>query len=133
MSDAGDKKTIMVVEDDEQVRSILVKLVQKNGYNASTAGDGLEALQHLEESRPDLMIVDIMMPRLDGFDFVKAARHIKENRGIPIIFLTAKNDAKSMIEGINLGAKFFLTKPFQVPEVVSKIKKALNENQMRTR
>ncbi len=133
MSDAGDKKTIMVVEDDEQVRSILVKLVQKNGYLARTAGDGLEALQVLEELKPDLMIVDIMMPRLDGFDFVKAARFMKENRSIPIIFLTAKNDAKSMIEGINLGAKFFLTKPFQVPEVVSKIRKALNENVMRTR
>ncbi len=128
-----EKRTVLVVEDDEQVRSILVKLLEKNDYLSSTAKDGLEALQVLEESRPDLMIVDIMMPRLDGFSFVRAAKHIRESRNIPIIFLTAKNDARSMIEGINLGAKFFLTKPFQVQEVLSKIRKALNENAMRTR
>ncbi|MBM4320706.1 MAG: response regulator [Deltaproteobacteria bacterium] len=127
------RKLIVVVEDDEQVRGILVKLLEKNDYLVKTAEDGLKALQLLEEVRPDLLVVDVMMPRLDGFQFVRAARFMKENKAIPVIFVTAKTDAKSMIEGINLGAKFFLGKPFQVSDVLSKIKKALNEGSIRTR
>ena len=125
MADANDKKTILVVEDELQVRTLLAKLLEKNDYEVSTAKDGLEAMKHLEEHRPDLMLVDVMMPRLDGFALVKAVRFRKENRNIPIIFLTAKTDARSMIEGINVGAKFFLTKPFQIADVLSKIKKAI--------
>ncbi len=133
MAHAGDKHVILLVEDDDQVIGILTKLLEKNGYGVEVAKDGLEGLQVLEEIRPDLLVVDVMMPRLDGFSFVKATRYIKENRNIPIIFLTAKTDAKTMIEGINLGAKFFLTKPFQVNEVLNKIRKALNEGSLRTR
>ena len=118
-------QTILVVEDESQVRMLLAKLLEKNDYEVSTASDGLEAMKYLEESRPDLMLVDVMMPRLDGFSLVKAIRYNPENRSIPIIFLTAKTDARSMIEGINVGAKFFLTKPFQIGDVLAKIKKAL--------
>ena len=119
------KKQILVVEDELQVRTLLAKLLEKNDYEVATAQDGLEAMKFLEETRPDLMLVDVMMPRLDGFSLVKAVRYRKENRNIPIIFLTAKTDARSMIEGINVGAKFFLTKPFQIGDVLAKIKKAL--------
>jgi len=118
-------KTILVVEDESQVRTLLAKLLEKNDYSVATANDGLEAMKHLEEHRPDLMLVDVMMPRLDGFSLVKAVRYSPENRAIPIIFVTAKTDARSMIEGINVGAKFFLTKPFQIGDVLAKIKKAL--------
>ncbi len=118
-------QTILVVEDEAQVRTLLAKLLEKNDYEVSTASDGLEAMKYLEESRPDLMLVDVMMPRLDGFSFVKAVRYHEGNRQIPIIFLTAKTDARSMIEGINVGAKFFLTKPFQIGDVLAKIRKAL--------
>ncbi len=120
-------QTILVVEDESQVRTLLAKLLEKNDYEVATACDGLEAMKYLEESRPDLMLVDVMMPRLDGFSLVKAVRYHEDNRAIPIIFLTAKTDARSMIEGINVGAKFFLTKPFQIGDVLSKIKKALEQ------
>jgi len=125
LAETNSKKTILVVEDELQVRTLLAKLLEKNDYEVSTAKDGLEAMKHLEEHTPDLMLVDVMMPRLDGFSLVKAVRYRKENRNIPIIFLTAKTDARSMIEGINVGAKFFLTKPFQIADVLSKIKKAI--------
>jgi DNA-binding response OmpR family regulator len=118
-------KTILVVEDESQVRTLLAKLLEKNDYEVETACDGLEAMKYLEEARPDLMLVDVMMPRLDGFSLVRAVRYREDNREIPIIFLTAKTDARSMIEGINVGAKFFLTKPFQIGDVLAKIKKAL--------
>ena len=119
------QRQILVVEDDAQVRTLLSKLLEKNDYSVAMAGDGLEALKFLEENRPDLILIDVMMPRLDGFLTVKAIRYRKEHKNIPIIFLTAKTDARSMIEGINVGAKFFLTKPFQIGDVLSKIKKAI--------
>ena len=125
MADNG-KETILVVEDEAQVRTLLAKLLEKNDYDVETAADGLEAMKFLETRQPDLMLVDVMMPRLDGFSLVKAVRYHKDNRSIPIIFLTAKTDARSMIEGINVGAKFFLTKPFQIADVLAKIRKALD-------
>ena len=126
-------KTILLVEDEDQVRIPLARLLEKNNYAVMEASDGLEALRVIEDKRPDLMIVDVMMPRLDGFSFVKAVRYHQINRGIPIIFLTAKGDAQSMIEGINVGAKFFLTKPFNVNDVLSKIRKLLEETSFRIR
>ncbi|MDY0058630.1 MAG: response regulator [Myxococcota bacterium] len=128
-----ERKLIAVVEDDDQVTSIIVRLLEKEDYLVKTAKDGMDGLRLLEEIRPDLLIVDVMMPRLDGFQFVRALRYIKENKNIPIIFLTARSDARSMIEGINLGAKFFLSKPFQVTDMMNKIKKCLNEGAVRTR
>jgi DNA-binding response OmpR family regulator len=122
---ANGKQTILVVEDEEQVRTLLAKLLEKNDYDVATAADGLDAMKFLEGDKPDLMLVDVMMPRLDGFSLVKAVRFKPDCRHIPIIFLTAKTDARSMIEGINVGAKFFLTKPFQIGDVLAKIRKAL--------
>ena len=94
-----ERKLIAVVEDDDQVTSIIVRLLEKEDYLVKTAKDGMDGLRLLEEIRPDLLIVDVMMPRLDGFQFVRALRYIKENKNIPIIFLTARSDARSMIEG----------------------------------
>lgn len=116
---------IMIIEDDPSVRTLLEKSLNSRGYQCSLVKDGLEGLTRLESERPDLIIVDIMMPRLDGMTFVKAIKGDKERKSIPVIFLTAKNDPRSMIDGINVGAKFYLTKPFQIDELVDKVKKAL--------
>jgi DNA-binding response OmpR family regulator len=120
-------ESILVIEDDASVRTLLQKSLQAKGYTVSCADDGLEGLKALEEgARPDLIIVDIMMPRLDGMTFVKAIKDHGDTKPIPVIFLTAKNDPKSMIEGINIGAKFYITKPFQMDELLSKVQKALD-------
>src|SRR5690606_25924001 len=111
--------------DDPSVRTLLSKSLSARGYKVEVAKDGIEGLTTLEAFRPDLLIVDIMMPRLDGMTFVKAVKGNDETGPIPVIFLTAKNDPKSMIDGINVGAKFYVTKPFQIDELVGKIEKAL--------
>ncbi len=116
---------ILIIEDDPSVRVLLEKSLSSRGYRISSVNDGLAGLTALETSRPDLIIVDIMMPRLDGMTFVKAIKGNDDTKPIPVIFLTAKNDPKSMIDGINVGAKFYITKPFQLDELVSKVEKAL--------
>ena len=118
-------ETILIIEDDASVRTLLDKSLTAKGYRVETEADGLAGLTRLEKLRPDLLIVDIMMPRLDGMTFVKAIKSHESTSPIPVIFLTAKNDPKSMIEGINVGARFYVTKPFQIDELVSKVEKAL--------
>ncbi len=120
---AGER--ILVIEDDPSVRTLLQKSLASRGYAVESVTDGLEGLTKLEKSRPDLMIVDIMMPRLDGMTFVKAIKGNDKTSPIPVIFLTAKNDPKTMIEGINVGARFYITKPFQLDELIAKVEKAL--------
>ena len=117
--------SILVIEDDPSVRTLLSKSLGARGYDITVAKDGIEGLTVIEGMRPDLLIVDIMMPRLDGMTFVKAVKGNDATGPIPVIFLTAKNDPKSMIDGINVGAKFYVTKPFQIDDLVSKIEKAL--------
>jgi DNA-binding response OmpR family regulator len=116
---------ILVIEDDPSVRTLLQKSLAARGYRITVANDGLEGLKLLETQTPDLIIADIMMPRLDGMTFVKAIKNHSSTKPIPVIFLTAKNDPRTMIEGINVGAKFYMTKPFQLDELVSKVEKAL--------
>lgn len=117
---------ILVIEDDAAVRTLLEKSLTAKGYRVTLARDGLEGLTYLESGRPDIIVVDIMMPRVDGMTFVRAIKGHTDTKPIPVIFLTAKNDPRSMIEGINVGAKFYVTKPFQMDELVSKIEKALH-------
>ncbi|TPV97169.1 MAG: response regulator [Myxococcales bacterium FL481] len=119
------KAHILVVEDDASVRLLVEKSLTSHGYEVSLVGDGLEGLTALEQRKPDLVIVDIMMPRLDGMTFVKAMKRNADTKPIPVIFLTAKSDPKSMIEGIRVGAKFYVPKPFQIDELISKVEKAL--------
>ncbi len=130
MADEGPKK-ILVIEDESHVRQLVARLLEKHNYIVTAAADGLDGLRKLEELTPDLIIADVMMPNLDGLTLVKALKNRRETRNIPIIFLTAKSDPLSMIEGINVGAKFYITKPFQIEDVLSKVNKVLNERGVR--
>lgn len=116
---------ILIVEDDPAVQTLLNKALTAQGYKITQATDGLAGLTALEQEQPDLIIADIMMPRLDGMTFVKAIKRNAGTKRVPVIFLTAKNDPRSVVEGINVGAKYYVTKPFQLDELISKIEKAL--------
>ncbi|MCA9648548.1 MAG: response regulator [Myxococcales bacterium] len=118
-------KTILVIEDDPSVRTLLDKALRAKGYVVETCDDGLEGLTKLERTRPDLIIVDIMMPRLDGMTFVRAIKGHEATKPIPVVFLTSNNDPRTMIQGINLGAKHYITKPFQLDELLGKVAKVL--------
>ena len=125
MSDEG--KQILIVEDEAHVRKMLARLLEKHEYTVREAVDGLDGLRTLEGYVPDLIIVDVMMPNLDGITFTRALKNRRETRGIPVIFLTAKSDPHSMIEGINVGAKYYVTKPFQIEDITSKVRKVLGD------
>jgi DNA-binding response OmpR family regulator len=122
---AGSGPHILVIEDEPAVQTLLRKQLTANGYQVTVAADGLDGLMKLETIRPDLVISDVMMPNLDGIEFVRAIKQHQETQRIPVIFLTAKSDPRSMIEGINVGARFYVTKPFQIDDLLSKVKRAL--------
>ena len=117
---------ILVLEDEPAVQTLLRKQPAAHGFRVTIASDGLDGLMKLETLKPDLMICDVMMPNLDGIEFVKAIKANNLTQKIPVIFLTAKTDPRSMIEGINVGARFYVTKPFQIDDLLSKVRRALS-------
>ncbi|MGK0359550.1 MAG: DNA-binding response OmpR family regulator [Bradymonadia bacterium] len=121
----SDPKRVLVIDNDAYGRQMVSQLLDRNGYIVKEAENGLEGLRALETFGAQLIITDVTMPELDGLTMVKALKTRRETKAIPIIFLTAKSDPLSMIEGINVGAKFYITKPFQVEDVLSKVKKVL--------
>ena len=122
----GDGKAILVLEDEPAVQTLLKKQLTAHGFTVTVAGDGLDGLMKLESMKPDLIICDVMMPNLDGMGFVKAIKGHLQTQRIPVIFLTAKTDPRSMIDGINVGARFYVTKPFQIDDLMAKVQKALS-------
>jgi CheY-like chemotaxis protein len=116
---------VLVVEDDAATRLLLQKQLAAKGFAVAVATNGLEGLVELERSPPDVILCDLHMPELDGISFVRAIKARNETRAIPVIFLTASNDARQMVDGINVGARFYLTKPIEMNELVWKIKRVL--------
>ena len=125
MSIQGNGRKILVLEDEPAVQTLINKQLTAHGFVVTVAGDGLDGLMKLESLKPDLIICDVMMPNLDGMGFVKAIKGHNKTQRIPVIFLTAKTDPRSMIDGINVGARFYVTKPFQIDDLLTKVNKAL--------
>lgn len=122
----GAGRHILVLEDEPAVQTLLRKQLTAHNFQVTIAGDGLDGLMKLETLKPDLIICDVMMPNLDGIEFVKAVKSHTETTKIPVIFLTAKTDPRSMIDGINVGARFYVTKPFAIDDLLSKVQRALS-------
>lgn len=118
-------KRILVLEDDPAARVVLEKTLSAHGYEVTLATDGLSALEAVDAWAPDLAIVDVMVPRLDGITFVEAMKSRPETRQVPVIFLTSKKDPATMTQGIRAGAKFYITKPFNIEELLTKVRRAL--------
>ncbi len=113
---------VLIVDDVPKNIQVAANILQKSGYQMAFAQDGPTAIEQAKTHRFDLILLDIMMPDMDGFE---VCRRIKENpssREIPIIFLTAKNDSDSIVEGFHLGAMDYLTKPFNGPELEARVK-----------
>jgi CheY-like chemotaxis protein len=115
----------LVLEDDDDVRLLVQKLLESDGFTVTAVGDGLQGLVELEQDQPDVILCDMMMPNLDGMTFTKAIKRHSGTRSIPVIFLTAKTDTRTMAEGITAGAKFYLTKPFNHAELLQKVRRAI--------
>jgi len=119
-------KRILVVEDDESVRQLLARQLQGT-YEIHQAVDAQQAMQVLQTLRPlpDLIICDVMMPGMTGVQFAKALKGTNDYKTVPIIFLTARTGALDVIEGINAGARHYITKPFNMKDLLDKVAKAM--------
>ena len=119
-----DAKTILIVDDEQPIREILVYNLRKEGYNTIEASDGLTAVDMALDKKPDLILLDIMLPKLDGLSVCK---RIKNSLNVPILMLTAKDGEIDKILGLELGADDYITKPFSVRELVARVKANLRK------
>lgn len=118
-------KTLLVVDDELHILELIKFNMEKNGYNVITAENGLEALRIVEEEKPDLVLLDLMLPGIDGLEVCKKIRKNPNVESIPIIMLTAKGEELDKILGLELGADDYITKPFSVRELVARVKAIL--------
>jgi two-component system response regulator MprA len=114
---------VLVVDDDHAVRESLRRSLEFNGYDVSLAGDGAEALARIGNANPDVVIMDVMMPRLDGIETTKALR--KAGNDVPILVLTALDAVGDRVEGLDAGADDYLTKPFALQELLARLRAML--------
>jgi DNA-binding response OmpR family regulator len=119
---AGSAPRILLVDDEQSVQKLLTYPLRKEGYDVVGALDGREALDRLSDSTFDLVVLDVMLPKLDGFD---VCRQIRARSTVPIIMLTAKTDEIDKVLGLELGADDYITKPFSVREFRSRVKAVL--------
>jgi two-component system sensor histidine kinase/response regulator len=119
------KHKILLVEDEPNLAAQIQFCLQQEGFDVTRAADGAEALEILERLCPDLILADVMMPRMDGMKFCEAVRNRQEWRAIPFVFLTAKGQKEDKIQGVERGADDYLTKPFEVDELLSVVRARL--------
>jgi chemosensory pili system protein ChpA (sensor histidine kinase/response regulator) len=116
---------VMVVDDSLTVRKITTRLLEREGYEVLTAKDGLDALEQLQERLPGVMLVDIEMPRMDGFDLTRNLRGDPRTRGLPIIIISSRTAEKHRAQAQSLGVDAFLGKPYEEADLLRHIAKYL--------
>jgi DNA-binding response OmpR family regulator len=119
---------ILLVDDEQAIQTLLTYPLRKDGYEVVAAHDGREALDRFGESKFDLVVLDIMMPKLDG---IEVCRRLRARSQVPIIMLTAKDDEIDKVLGLEMGADDYITKPFSVREFRSRVRAALRRAEMR--
>ncbi|MEK4028097.1 MULTISPECIES: response regulator transcription factor [Bacillaceae] len=114
--------TVMIIDDEETMRQLLKTFLEKEGYAVMEASNGIDALSAIDKQVPDLLIVDVMMPYMDGFTF---AAEIKRRYDLPLIFLSAKGEEWDKIHGLKLGGDDYIVKPFHPGELLARIESVL--------
>lgn len=117
-------ETILIIEDEEPIRELIKLNLSLAGYLTLEASDGKEGLEYIKNERIDLILLDIMLPKLDGYELLPGI--IKKN--IPVIVLTAKDGLKDKVKGLNMGADDYITKPFEAIELLARIKAVLRRS-----
>ena len=120
-------KKILIVDDDQNICELLRLNIEKGGYTAVLAYDGQAALTQFNNTSPDLVLLDIMLPKLDGW---QVCREIRKTSDTPIIMLTAKGEVFDKVLGLELGADDYVTKPFETKEIIARIKAVLRRSNM---
>ena len=119
------KDKILIVEDEEAIRDMLGYALMKEGYDCTEANDVDEAKNNLQNAKPNLILLDWMLPGMSGIDYAKRLRTVPETRDIPIIMLTAKSEESDKVLGLETGADDCITKPFSTKELIARVKAVL--------
>lgn len=117
---------ILVCDDERHIVRLIQVNLEKHGYQVVTAFDGKEGLEKVKSEKPALMVLDVMMPYMDGFEVLKNLRRDADTEALPVIMLTAKAQDRDVFEGYSYGADMYLTKPFNPQELVSFVKRIMN-------
>ena len=123
------KENILVIEDEKDIRELIIYNLSKEGYNAKGAADGTKALLAIGARSPDLIVLDLMLPGVDGLDLCKQLKANENTAQIPIIMVTAKGEEEDIIKGLEMGADDYITKPFSPKILVARIKAVLRRKQ----
>jgi two-component system alkaline phosphatase synthesis response regulator PhoP len=119
------KKSVLIVEDDEDIQQLVSYNLMKNGFQVDYADTGEQALERASRQRPDLILLDIMLPGMDGYEVCRILRREQETAEIPIIMMTAKGEETDVVDGLDLGADDYITKPFSPKVLISRVKAVL--------
>src|SRR6266481_5120375 len=120
------KTTILAADDDPQLLRLVTRNLQLEGYEVRAASDGQQALELIEQQVPDLVLLDVMMPKMDGFT---VCHRVREFSSVPIIMVTARGQEQDKVRGLDLGADDYLTKPFSVDELLARVRAVLRRAQ----
>jgi len=123
------KHTILVVDDDEVIRIMMQQLLSCSNFSVEVASDGVQAINMVSEAPPDLIILDVSMPKMDGFEVCRQLRADEGARDIPIIFLSAKSELEDKVRGFEMGADDYVPKPFSYDELLARIKVSLRKGE----
>ncbi len=116
------KASILVVDDNKITTKLLRRYLEANGFEAREAFDGIDCLEKVEEKQPDAIVLDVMMPRMDGYETVKKLKEQDHTKHIPVVIVTALNDVPNQLKSIDSGADDFLSKPIEEKLLIAKVK-----------
>lgn len=118
-------QTILVAEDQEHIRSLIAYKLKNSGYSVITVADGVEALKKAQETRPDLILLDVMMPLMTGFEVLARLKQHEQLKSVPVLLVTAQSQEDEVVRGLELGADDYITKPFSPHELAARVRTVL--------
>ncbi|MCS5629032.1 MAG: response regulator, partial [Planctomycetes bacterium] len=124
------KSTVLVVEDEEDILEVIQYNLQQEGYEVACCMDGLQGLEQAKKLKPDLVLLDIMLPGMDGVEICRNLKEDDSTRRIPIIMVTAKGEEIDVVLGLGVGADDYIPKPFKVRELVARVKALLRRSNL---
>ena len=128
LSGRGRGAKVLLVEDEEQLRRVMKDLLEREGYIVSEARDGVQALDEVDRHAPDIIVLDLNLPGLDGYSVLQQLRSRPATRGIPVMVLTAKGDEDNEVRVFDLGADDFITKPFRARALSARLEAVLGRH-----
>lgn len=121
------KKKVLVIDDENDILLIIKSALHEEGYDVTTANNGYDGLALAEDASPDLIILDIMMPEMDGFEVLQQLKENEKTAQIPVVILTGLSSKDKIREALNKGIDYYIVKPFEYQDLVSKVKIAIDD------